>query len=59
MRLNGQNHQLFNVTDNHDAFLYQATFAPVKIDSFRLTINASANPAYPNTAQISEIELYK
>ncbi|HUA67719.1 MAG TPA: beta-L-arabinofuranosidase domain-containing protein [Candidatus Saccharimonadales bacterium] len=58
-RLNGQEHQIFKVADNHDAFLYQAKFAPVKIDSFRLTINVSANPAYPNAAQISEIEIYK
>jgi hypothetical protein len=28
------------------------------IDSFRLVIHASANPAYANAAQISEIELY-
>jgi len=28
------------------------------VDDFRLTVRASANPAYPNAAQISEIELY-
>jgi hypothetical protein len=34
------------------------TIGPVTTDTFRLAIRASANPAYPNAAQISEIELY-
>jgi hypothetical protein len=46
------------VTDNHDPQVYRQKFEPVTTDTFRLTIRASANPAYPNAAQISEIELY-
>lgn len=58
VRVHGQERQIFDVTDNKDARVYEAKFAAVTIDSFRLTIRASANPAYPNAAQISEIELY-
>jgi len=57
-RINGKERQIFNVTDNRERQVYQTKFAPVTIDFFRLTIRASANPAYPNAAQISEIELY-
>ena len=58
VRVNGQERQVINVTDNHEPQVYRAKIAPATIDSFRLTIRASANPAYPNAAQISEIELY-
>jgi DUF1680 family protein len=58
VRINGQEHRIFSETDNRETQIYQTQFAPVTIDSFRLTIRASANPAYPNAAQISEIELY-
>ena len=44
--------------DYGDLFHYRATFARVMTDTFRLVIRASANPAYPNAAQISRIELY-
>ena len=58
VRVNGQEHQFINVTDNRETQVYRAKIEPVTIDSFRLTIRASANPAYPNAAQVSEIELY-
>jgi len=58
VRANGQEHQVINVTDNQDSDFYRAKIEPVTTDSFRFTIRASANPALPNAAQISEIELY-
>ena len=58
VRMNGQERQVINETDNHESQVYRAKIEPVTIDSFRLTVRASANPAYPNAAQISEIELY-
>jgi len=58
VRVNGQEHQVINVTNNLDTQIYQAKIEPVMTDAFRLTIRASANPVYPNAAQISEIELY-
>ena len=58
VRVNGQEHQVINVTDNHEPQVYQTKIEPVTTDAFRLTIRASANPAFANAAQISEIELY-
>ena len=58
VRVNGQERQIINVTDNHEPQVYRREIAPVTTNAFRLTIRASANPAYPNAAQISEIELY-
>ncbi len=58
VRVNGEERQVFNVTDNQASQVYRAEIKPVTTDSFRLTVRASANPAYPNAAQISEIELY-
>ncbi len=58
VRVNGQEHQVINVTNNSDTQIYRAKIASVTTDAFRLTIRTSANPAYPNAAQISEIELY-
>jgi len=49
---------LFTVKGNRQTQTYEATFPPVTTDTFRLTILASANPAFPNAAQLSEIELY-
>jgi hypothetical protein len=49
---------VFNVTDNKESQVYRAEIEPVTTDTFRFTVRASANPAYPNAAQISEIELY-
>jgi DUF1680 family protein len=59
VRLNGQEHPVLDVTNNHETQVYRTRIAPVMADSFRLTVRASANPAYPNAAQISEIELYR
>jgi ADP-ribosylglycohydrolase len=44
--------------DNKDSRVFRAQFTPIVTDTFRLVIEKSANPAYPNAAQISEIELY-
>ena len=57
--LNGSERQVFNITNYAGSAGYIAKFDPVTTDTFRLTIRASANPAYPNAAQISEIEIYK
>jgi len=58
VRVKDQERQVINVTDNKEPQLYRAKIQPVTTDCFRLTICASHNPAYPNAAQISEIELY-
>jgi hypothetical protein len=58
VRVNGQERQVINVTNNQQSQVYRAKIEPVTTDDFRLTVRASANPAYPNAAQISEIELY-
>jgi DUF1680 family protein len=58
VRVNGQERQIFNVTENHESKIFRAKIKPVTTDSFRLTIRASANPAFANAAQVSEIELY-
>ncbi len=50
--------ELFSVTDNQERRAYRAKVAPVVTDTFKLVIRSSANPAHPNAAQISEIELY-
>lgn len=59
VQVSGHERQVFDVTNNREAQVYQASFGPVTTDCFRLTIRSSANPAYPNAAQISEIELYQ
>ncbi|MGC9942285.1 MAG: beta-L-arabinofuranosidase domain-containing protein [Verrucomicrobiota bacterium] len=58
VRVNSQECPVFNVTDNKESQVYRAEIEPVTTDTFRFTVRASANPAYPNAAQISEIELY-
>jgi hypothetical protein len=58
VRINGQQREVFNVSNNRETQVYRARIAPVRTDCFRLTVRASANPAWPNAAQISEIELY-
>jgi hypothetical protein len=58
VRVNGQERQVINVTNNQQSQVYRAKIEPVTTGDFRLTVRASANPAYPNAAQISEIELY-
>jgi ADP-ribosylglycohydrolase len=44
--------------DNKDTRAFRANIQPIVTDTFRLIIEKSANPAYPNAAQVSEIELY-
>ncbi len=55
----GQSQRVFNVTNNTDSKSYTAKFSLVKADSFRLIIHKSASSAFPNAAQISEIEINK
>jgi len=43
---------------NQEPRSFKAVFEPVTTDTIRLTIRASANPQFPNAAQISEIEVY-
>jgi hypothetical protein len=58
VQVNGEDKTVLDVTNNKEARVYRAKIAPVTTDTFRLVIRASANPAYPNAAQIGEIELY-
>ena len=58
VRANGREQRAFDVTDNKETLVYRAKIGTVIADSFRFVILASANPAYPNAAQVSEIELY-
>ena len=58
VRVQGRDRVIFDVQDYADWHRYEATIKPVTTDTFRLVIRASANPAYPNAAQISRIELY-
>jgi hypothetical protein len=50
--------EIARCVDNKDPRGFRADFQPVVTDTFRLVIEKSANPSYPNAAQISEIELY-
>ncbi|RYG37729.1 hypothetical protein EON81_05745, partial [bacterium] len=59
VRVGGENRRVIDVTGNRQSRVYSAKFEPVTTDTFRLTIHSSANPAYPNAAQISEIEIYR
>ncbi len=58
VRLENKTTVLFSVKNNALTQLFTKTFPPIMADSFRLTISSSANPKYPNAAQVSEIELY-
>jgi hypothetical protein len=58
VRTDGRDKTIFHETGYGNAFQYRASFAPITTDTFRFLIRASANPAYPNAAQISRIELY-
>jgi DUF1680 family protein len=49
---------VFQCEKNDSAQPYTAEFQPVESGAFRLVIESSANPKYPNAAQVSEIELY-
>ncbi len=57
--VNGKEHVVFDVKHFSDWREYRTLINPTVTDTFRLVIRESANPAYPNAAQVSEIELYK
>jgi len=59
VRVKGEERPVFDVTDNRETRVYRVKIKPLTTDTFRLTIRASANPAYPNAEQLSEIELYQ
>lgn len=50
--------RVFRCERNTDRGPLRFTFPPVEADGFRLVIERSANPRYPNAAQVSEVELY-
>jgi len=56
--VNGKDHVVFDVKQYSDWREYRTLINPTVTDTFRLIIRDSANPAYPNAAQVSEIELY-
>ncbi len=58
VRVNGREKVIFDVTDYTQRYAFRKTFAPIVADTFRLVIRASANPQYPNAAQVSTIALY-
>jgi DUF1680 family protein len=58
VRVAGKDRVLFDETAFGGWRRYEATVPPVTTDTFRLVIRSSAAPAYPNAAQVSEIELY-
>lgn len=49
---------VFSKEDNRSAQPANVTFAPVVTDTVRFVIRKNANPAYPNAAQLSELEIY-
>ena len=57
-RVQGHDHVLFDIQDYSGWRRFETDVKPVITDTFRLVIRASANPAYPNAAQISRIEIY-
>lgn len=59
VRVDGRDRIAFSVLDNKEVRTYSTRFPTVVTDTFRLTIHASANPKYPNAAQVSEIEIYE
>lgn len=50
--------EIVHSVGNKETRTFRAKFEPVVTDTFRLVIEKSANPAFPNAAQISEIEIY-
>ena len=58
VRVNGEEHVVFDVTNYQGWRKYTADIPSVITDTFRLVIRDSASPLHPNAAQISQIELY-
>jgi DUF1680 family protein len=54
----GQEREILHVRNNQEHYVYRAQIDPVLTDTFRLVIMSSANPKYPNAAQVSEIQLF-
>jgi DUF1680 family protein len=57
-RIGGRERVLFDETEYGGWRRYEAKLPGITTDTFRLVIRASANPAFLNAAQVSEIELY-
>ena len=49
--------RVFERTDSRESRTSRFEITPVTTDTFRLVIHTSANPQYPNAAQVGEIEL--
>ena len=58
MQVNGKDQVVFDVTNYQGWRNYTANIEPAYTNSFRLVIRDSASPLHPNSAQISQIELY-
>ena len=58
VRVNGKDKVVFDEQQYSVATFYRAKLTPTLTDTFRLVIRASANPSYPNAAQVSSVELY-
>ncbi|MGC9261749.1 MAG: hypothetical protein ACP5I8_16925, partial [Phycisphaerae bacterium] len=58
VRVAGQDRVVFDVSNYMGWRSYTAEIPPVTTQTFRLVIRESANPRYPNAAQISQIQLY-
>jgi len=58
IRTEGRQQRVIQLTDNRETRDWRAEIEPVMTDTFRISINTSANPAYPNAAQLSENESY-
>ena len=49
---------VFTTDKNSQAQAANVTFDPVETDTVRFVFRKNANPAYPNAAQLSELEVY-
>lgn len=55
----GNAYKTVSSTDsNRESQTVNVTFAPVETDTVRFVFRKNANPAYPNAAQLSELEAY-
>ena len=58
MRVDGKDKVVFDVTNYRGWRNYTTDIEPVHTNCFRLVIRDSASPLHPNSAQISQVELY-
>jgi hypothetical protein len=56
--VDGHDQTVLDVKGNKQTREFRADITPVTTDTFRLVIESSANPKYPNAAQVSEIQLF-